>query len=239
MSTITIPDWKDEDLRIFTNRTKNQDTVHVIHVKESIEVTATGRIVHMAKAEAMQQFAVKWHEHWLLKEEPKPPEDFREMIAKEIESHLPDSKDSLFRSGLKIAAQLVRKPQKRRVPDASEAMAAFLNIRQNYEAWSENSNFDVLERFLNEKPVVISQIKSASGNTLDEFDKTGWWYLELKDLTTNAGTENQRRAMAVIDNLLNLIEALLAGKSNELADQPYFANDGAERVWPEEKQDAT
>lgn len=239
MSTIAIPDWKVEDLRIFTNRTKNQDTVHVIHLKEGIEVTATGRSLHMSKAEAMQQFATKWHEHWLAKETIEPPPNFREMIAKEIESHLPDSRDSVFRSGLKIAAQLVRKPQKRRVPDAAEAMAAFLNIRQNYEGWKENRNFDVLERFLNEKPVVISQIKSASGNTLDEFDKTGWWYLELSELLASIGTPDQRRAKAVIDNLLNLAEALLAGKSNELTNQPYFANDGAERVWPEEKTDAT
>lgn len=236
MTTKHIPDWKIEDLRIFTDRTKTQDTVYVIHLKEGIEVTATGRSLHIAKAEAMQQFAVKWHEHWLMKEASKPPEDFREMIAKEIESHLPDSKDSVFRSGLKIAAQLVRKPQPRRVPNASEAMAAFLTIRQNAAAWEHRRDFDVLERFLNEKPVIISQIKSASGNTLDEFSKTDWWYQELEEMVRKA-TPDSRRAMAVVDNLLSLSQAIVAGKSNELTNQPYFANDGAERVWPEEKQD--
>lgn len=99
----------------------------------------------------------------------------RETIALEIESVLDDSKNSLFRSGLKIAAGIARNgPPKPVPPTQEEAEQALLHIRNSYVGWEDNPNFKVLNSY-------------------------------LADRKANSGM--------------------------------YFANDGAERVWPEDVEE--
>lgn len=185
----SIPEIRTYDLRISTYSptvrsgfdVRPELGCRIVHPNTGIEVTAEDeRSPHKAKAAAMAKFEKAWLDYWMAKPNlPIPQAECnqvtRETIALEIESVLDDSKNSLFRSGLKIAAGIARNgPPKPVPPTIEEAEQALLNIRNNYVGWEDNSNFKVLNSY-------------------------------IADRKANSGV--------------------------------YFANDGAERVWPEDVEE--
>lgn len=227
----SIPKIRTYDLRISTyNPTvrsgfdvRPELGCRIIHPNTGIEVTAEDeRSPHKAKAAAMEKFEKAWIAYWTAK--PDYPIDVEKLV---IDYMMANSHPDMTNTGAYIVFISEDK-----VKSVGKQVAHVLREQTPTQAVRERIALEIESQlFKSNNALFRSGLKIAAG-----IAREGVSNLEHEAMRA-AVAEGVKRGVAQID-ALNIMSAYLQAAhskglkqvAKELADEPYFGNDGAERT---------